>query len=331
MRRAVSILAAGVLLVGTPTAYASPDPELKLTTVTLGQASVAPAGLKTEPVTITVTGSYKPDPDGVLTAVLKPQSGGNGNLFSDELRWVSGTDEHSTWRGVVNVPAIATGTYKVIGVVPASYESWIAGMGLDETPYDGPTLTIKGTHIPKVTATQIPAVVPYQGGFKVKWTVLDSATGKPYGTKIPVAAGTAGDVLCYGDAVTDVNGVVTRGGGENACLAFPGVPAQYWGATVLPKWIRSVSAKPAKTSAKVGTLVPVSGSQPQSWHCQVQLQRLYGASQWRTVATTMVRESGRFTVNAQPAYKGKISYRVLMPACGNFVAGSTKPFSITGT
>ena len=63
----------------------------------------------------------------------------------------------------------------------------------------------------------------------------------------------------------------------------------------------------------------------------MQLQRLYGASQWRTVGTGAVRASGRFTLNAQPAYKGLIPYRVNFPACRPYVAGFSKAFYIRGT
>ena len=43
-----------------------------------------------------------------------------------------------------------------------------------------------------------------------------------------------------------------------------------------------------------------------------------------------VRTSGRFTVNAQPAYKGLIPYRVSFPACSSFVAALSKAFYIRG-
>ena len=65
-------------------------------------------------------------------------------------------------------------------------------------------------------------------------------------------------------------------------------------------------------------------------NCKVNLQRLYGATQWRTVSSAKVRQSGRFTVNAQPAYKGQIPYHVSFPACANFVSATSKVFSIRG-
>jgi hypothetical protein len=88
---------------------------------------------------------------------------------------------------------------------------------------------------------------------------------------------------------------------------------------------------PSKTSAPVGAIVPVTGNVlGATAPCPVLLQRLYGASQWRGVSTGVVRTSGRFTVSAQPAYKGLIPYRVYFAACGRFQLGISKTFSIRG-
>ena len=77
-----------------------------------------------------------------------------------------------------------------------------------------------------------------------------------------------------------------------------------------------MSAVPSKASAAVGTVVPVNGRVlGPPVNCPVLLQRLYGASQWRQVSAAKVRLSGRYTVTAQPAYKGLIPYRVYFAAC----------------
>jgi hypothetical protein len=92
-----------------------------------------------------------------------------------------------------------------------------------------------------------------------------------------------------------------------------------------------VAATPSKTSARVGTIVPVNGSVAGApFRCPVALQRLYGATQWRGVALGSVRASGRYTVSAQPAYVGNIRYRVSFPTCGRFQAGLSAPFTIRG-
>ncbi|GAB3941113.1 hypothetical protein GCM10029976_059890 [Kribbella albertanoniae] len=332
-RTAAATLSAGVLLgalVG-PTASATPDPDLELTGATMSQTSVAVDGLHTVPVTVTVTGSFKPNPKQELTAVLQPQGAHGENLFA-ALTWVSGTDEHSVWRGVVNVPSMANGQeLKLIGAVPQTYAGWFFVPWVTETPVDGPRLTVTGTHIPKVVGVQVEKAVPYNTAFHVKWTITDSATGKPYATRVKMAAG-SGEPTCYGGSpvLTGTDGTVVTSGGEFACLHFPGKPAQYYGGVVRPTYIRTVSATPSKTSARVGTLVPVNGVSAHASGCTVNLQRLYGATQWRTVGSARVRASARFTLTAQPSYRGKIPYRALVPACGDFAAGSTKPFYIQG-
>ncbi|WP_344160924.1 hypothetical protein [Kribbella yunnanensis] len=321
---------AGAVLAPT-TASASPDPDLTITSMTMNKTSVAVNGLATVPVTITLTGSFKEDPNQVLTAVLKPQGKPGGNLYA-ELQRVSGTDEHTTWRGVVNVPSMANGTLKLIGAVPQSYSGWRFVPWVTETPYDGAELAVQGTHIPKVTGAQVPDPAPYGKPFKIKWTVTDTATGKPYGTRVRMAFG-GGEAGCYlGDPIlTGTDGVLYTGGdGEYTCLHFPVAPAQYYGMVVQTSYARSVSATPSKTSARVGTIVPVNGTSAPQGNCTVNLQRLYGASQWRTVSSAKIRTSGRFTLNAQPSYRGKIPYRVLVPSCWVFVAASTKPFYIQG-
>jgi hypothetical protein len=103
------------------------------------------------------------------------------------------------------------------------------------------------------------------------------------------------------------------------------------GTTFLVRRPGVVGATPSKTSAKVGTIVPVNGSvRGAPTGCPVTLQRLYAGSQWRGVSSATVRQSGRFTVNAQPPYVGNVSYRVSLPTCDRFQAGVSKTFVIRG-
>jgi hypothetical protein len=210
----------------------------------------------------------------------------------------------------------------------------------DPTPVTAPPiLTVNGYHLPKITAKVTPAIVPFGSGFSITWTVIDSATGKPYGTRIRVLVGT--DNQCDQDVggdfpLTSPSGTVVKAYPASAanallCLRIPGRAGDI---AVLKFFVTRpgiVSAVPSKTSAPVGTIVPVNGSvagAPQT--CKVWLQRLYGATQWRSVSSGAVRASGRFTVNAQPGYKGLIPYRVLFPACYRYQAGLSKVFYIRG-
>ena len=334
---------AGLLLGAIPTAaQAAPDPALTIDSVTLNKTSVAVSGLNTVPVTVTVKGVFdtgSPDDAKVPVNVLLERTGGSGQartLFSTNL---VRNQAAGTWSGPLNVPSTANGTFKVTGVMTGPFYPGSGSMA-DPTPYAGQTLTVTGTHMPKFAASVTPKVVPFGKPYSIKWAVSDSETGKPYGSRIRVELGV--DSLCveyFGGGythVTDTNGVVTKAytaddaNGIN-CLLIPGVPTtNAWLSFGIAR-PAIVSAAPSKTSAPVGSIVPVNGSvYGAPYSCPVQLQRLYGATQWRTVSVGSVRASGRFTLTAQPAYKGLIPYRAYMPTCGRYVAGVSKVFSIRG-
>jgi hypothetical protein len=334
----------GLLLGAMPTAaQADPNPDLHVDSVTLNKTSVAVSGLNTAPVTVTVKGGYdsSSDPDITFFVILE-RTGGTGQntvMLSTNLPRTAGSVENGTWSGPLKVPSTANGTFKVSGVFAGAYNPG-GGDTTDPTPYDGPSIAVTGTHIPKITASVIPSVVPFGSNFKIRWAVTDSATGKPYGSRLKLII--ESDNFCtdyvgpYETDLSDVNGVVTKSYGSSVgnllqCLLLPGDPvAGGWLSFFVPR-PGIVAATPSKTSAPVGSLVPVNGSVAGApVNCPVNLQRLYGATQWRTVGTAKVRSSGRFTVNAQPAYQGQIPYRVSFPACNNYVAGVSKTFYIRG-
>jgi hypothetical protein len=148
-------------------------------------------------------------------------------------------------------------------------------------------------HLPKVTASVSPRVVPFGSPYSIRWAITDTATGKPYGSRIQALLGV--DVPCAeftgpGEAVwvrTDTNGIVTKSytaadADALNCLQLRGAPYNIGGRWLFVARPGIVSAVPSKTSAPVGTVLPVNGSvagAPTS--CKVTLQRLYGASQWR--------------------------------------------------
>ncbi len=196
-----------------------------------------------------------------------------------------------------------------------------------------------GSNLPKVTAKVTPRIVPFGSGFTIAWAVTNSATGKPYGTRIRVVLGIVNQCDQYvgGDTqLTSTGGTVSKAYPASAaeslvCLRIPGNQAEVANVRLFVARPGVVSAVPSKTSAPVGAIVPVTGNvlgAPAP--CPVLLQRLYGASQWRGVSTGVVRTSGRFTVTAQPAYKGLIPYRVYFAACGRYQLGISKVFYIRG-
>jgi hypothetical protein len=334
----------GLLLGSVPSAQAAPDPNLTITNVTLSRTTVAVSGLNLVPITATVTGGYKStepgDVDMTLFVVLE-RTGGTGplrNMYSTDLKRISGTTLNGVWQGPLNVPSTANGTFKVTGVFAYPFGFVPAGP-LDPTPFDGPAVTVTGTNLPKITASVIPKVVPFNTPYSIKWAITNTATGKPYGSRIPVLFGVDNECAEYVGGITartGTDGTVIKSytaaqGYALNCLRLEGKPfaISVLGLVVARPGI--VSAAPSKTSAPVGTIVPVNGSVAgPPVGCKVLLQRLYGASQWRGVSTASVRQSGRFTVNAQPAYKGLIPYRVYFPSCFHYQVGISKVFYIRG-
>lgn len=346
MKRVLStLLAAPIVGLGLGTvplaAQASPDPDLHITSVTLNKTSVAVSGLNTVPVTVTVKGSYDPAPTQSVNVILE-RTGGTGQqrtLFSTNLVRNQTT---GTWSGPLQVPSTANGTFKVTGVETGPFFPGSGSM-TDPTPYAGPSLAVTGTHQPRISASVSPKLVPYGKPYSIKWAVTDAQTGRPYGSRVRVVLGI--DNICaeYSGPgytnLTGTDGTVTKAytaadAGALNCLLLPGNPSSVGGLgffVARPLIKPTVTAVPSRTSAPVGTLVPVNGGvYTVRAGCTVYLQRLYGASQWRNVSSGMVRTSGRYTVNAQPAYKGLIPYRSYVPAC-NSIAAVSKAFYIRGT
>lgn len=315
-------------------------------TVTLSRASVAVSSLNTVPVTVTVSGSYADLPYHKGVFVQFKRTSGTGPLaeFSSmPLPLVEGDGTPGVWKGTVNVPSTANGIVEATTV--DGYE-FIAGQPPnDPAPVAAPPkLTVSGVHVPKVVSLLTPKVVPYDKPWSVRYTVLDSQTGKPYGTRLKLLFGFEERCLENNPSepvLTDTNGnyvrsfAANRYGDWTSCLAIPGKPTKI---AYLESPVRrpaAISATPSKTSAPVGSIVPVNGSVIEGAGCQVVLQRLYGASAWRQVGSGKVRDSDRFTLNAQPPYKGIIYYRAYLPTspfCSSAkVPGPSKTFTIRGT
>ena len=324
------------------TAQASPDPNLKIDAVAINQPAVAVNGLNTAAVTVTVTGKFT-DAEDAKTPVLVilERTGGSGSeksMISTSLPRLA----NGTWSGRLYVPSTANGTFKVTGVIHGPFFPGSGDM-TDPTPFSGPSLTVIGTHIPRISASVIPKVVPFGKPYSIKWAITDSQTGRPYGSRLRVVLGndnTCAEYIGPGYTnLTDIAGTVTKSYPASLadfvnCLLLPGNPSSNGGLGLVPARPGVVSATPSKTSAAVGTIVPVNGvvaGAPSS--CKVYLQRLYGATQWKTVspAGAIRSYSGKFVLNAQPAYKGLIPYRVYFPLCYNYQAGVSKVFYIRGT
>ncbi|MFC9687026.1 hypothetical protein ACFTSF_00680 [Kribbella sp. NPDC056951] len=335
------------LALGASTAQADPDPNLTVTAARIIRTTpVAVSSLNTVPVTVEVDAKYTwPDagPDTTLFGILE-RSAGSGQLsylFTTPLKRYAGTTANGQWRGIVNVPSTANGKFELTGVMVGQYWPGSGDM-TDPTPVPGvpPTLTVVGTNQPKITARVIPDPVPFGQGYSIRWSVINGQTGKPYGSRLKVAL--ENDSSCVesfggSNALTDTNGYVTKSypasmAGFLNCLLLPSNPSPLGWLSIGINRPGIVTATPSKTSAPVGSIVPVNGVvMGAPTNCPVYLQRLYGATAWRNVGTAKVRQgSGKFVLNAQPAYKGLIYYRVSFPACYNYRAGVSKTFTIRG-
>lgn len=345
-RVVAALLASAVVGTGITAADAAIDPKLTVTSVTADRTTIAVSGLNTVPVKLTVAAKYNttnPDDENLVLLVYIKRISGTGpmtELLSTDLPRTSGTVQDGVWSGPVHISSTANGTYKVYGVSYGPYFTWQAGGMLpDPTPVDGPTLTITGTHQPKVTAKVTPAVVPFGPNYTITWAITDRTTGKPYGTRVRAMLGV--DNQCAEEAgginvLTTAAGLITHSyassdGEWGNCLRIKSTPLDITGLGLIVIRPGVVSAVPSKASAAVGTVVPVNGRVlGPPVNCPVLLQRLYGASQWRQVSTADVRLSGRYTVSAQPAYKGLIPYRAYFPACGRYLTGISPVFYIRG-
>lgn len=339
----VSILVAAPAT-AVPREAQSPDPKLTVTDVDLGRMTVAVSGLNRVAVPVTVKAGYDSDDPidgGKRLNVFLKRSAGTGavsQMIAGHLTRTAGTLKNGTWTGTVDVPSTANGTFKVSGVLPGEVFDGSDGGYVSETPFSGPSIAVTGLHQPKVGVSMIPKVVPFGSGFTVKAAIYDSATGKPYSNRILLQI--TNDNLCVeydaGSKYTDRSGILmasfpAAAAGNLTCVRVRGKDFDTLWTGWFPLRPGIVSATPSKTSAKVGTIVPVNGSvRGTPTGCAVVLQRLYAGSQWRAVSTGKVRSSGRFTVNAQPPYAGNVSYRVSLPTCKVFQAGVSKTFVIRG-
>ncbi|MFI5691585.1 hypothetical protein ACIA58_07080 [Kribbella sp. NPDC051586] len=347
-RRVVATLLASVVVgAGVTGAQAAVDPLLTVSGVTADRSAVAVSGLNTVAVQLQIIGKYNStDPLNAkipLVVFLKRISGSGPqkDLISTDLALKPGTTvQNGVWAGPVLVPSTANGTYKVYGVITGPFIAWqFGGTPPDPTPVDGPTITVTGLHQPKITAKVTPPIVPFGPGFTITWAIIDSATGKAYGTRIKALLGL--DNQCAEDAggidaLSTTAGLITHNYPDSAadplnCLRIRSTPGDIAGLGLFVVRPGVVSATPAKAAAPVGTIVGVNGNVlGPAGFCPVVLQRLYGATQWRGVSTAKTRQSGRFTVSAQPAYKGLIPYRVYLPTCGRFLSGISRVFYIRG-
>jgi hypothetical protein len=334
----------GSTVIALPAATAVPEPELTVTAVTLGRSAAAVSGLNNVGVPVTVKAGYASDApwtEKLLLYVVLKRTGGIGPIdliVAGDLKRTAGTVRNGTWTGSLNVPSTANGTFRVNGVGRGTNYDGSDGSMVSPTPFEGPSIAITGVHLPKLGVSVIPRVVPFGAAYQLKAAIYDSATGKPYGTRIllQVMRGNLCAEYEAGSKYTTTAGILVTdfagaGGDVNHCVRIRGRYVDVRSLHFTPLRPGIVAAAPRMTSVEVGMVVEVNGSVAgQSYRCQVDLQRLYGSTQWRMVSSGSVRASGRFTLRAQPPYAGNLYYRVALSTCGRYQAGASKSFVIRG-
>jgi hypothetical protein len=323
-----------------PEEVSAPDPALTVKSVSLGRTAVAVSGLNTVPVPVRVAAEYETtDTNPVYLNVFLNRTGGTGParfMVAAMLRLTTGTVRDGVWTGTLYVPSTANGTFKVTGVMQGQIIDGSDGSMTTPTPFAGPAISVTGVHLPRIGVSIIPKIVPFGSPYRARVAIIDSATGAAYGTRINVQI--TWDNLCVehdGDRyLTNTAGIVERvypAAAANAvnCVRLRGRAFD----TLALSWIVArpgiVSAVPSKTSVPVNTIVGVNGSVAGApYNCPVVLQRLTGATQWRGVSQGRVRQSGRFTVLAQPPYVGNVIYRVYFQRCQQYQTGVSKSFVI---
>ncbi|GAA1709184.1 hypothetical protein GCM10009745_66360 [Kribbella yunnanensis] len=337
-----AVTLAGTALSAVP-AQAEPL-DLQVESVKFDRASVAVSSLNTVPVTITVKATYKL---GVANQSMYVELNSHDSkrtdgtqVFSEPLKLISGTGKDGTWEGKVNVPSTADGRLDVDGVYAGVLNRSLKAKTPDNDPVTGVSLAVNGLNIPKITRKLSVSPVPFGKSYSITWQVLNSTTGKPYGSRLKVlhpkgdacleAKGSAGALLTNAAGV-----IVTQHAPAEAdklnCLLIPGTQAPIDHHIQLVPRPGVVAATPDKTSAKVGTTVSVKGNVAGiTYGCTVNLQKLSGATAWRTLRSAKLSVSSRYTLPAAITAKGKGTYRVQFPKCDNTLAGVSRSFTITG-
>lgn len=313
------------------------DPALVVHSVTLSRASVAVSGLNVVPVQVQVSASYDPAQTDVPLSVHLARSAPGGTLQSlvaSNLPRISGTAASGVWGGTLYVPSTAGGSFKVTGVA-AGFDSPGTPLMTEPTPFDGPTLSVTGVHQPRITATTYPNPVPVGYAYALGGKVIDSDTGLPYATRIPVEIGVDNFCVEYGGtkistttAGTFAHRLPADAGEWVNCAQLKNGTTFVAGVSVLVRRPGELGARPSATSGRVGTSIPVYGTARNAALCPVELQRLRGSTQWRQVALSRVRDSGRLTLLAPLTEAGTPIFRVYLPRCKNYVDAVTTPFGI---
>jgi hypothetical protein len=351
------------LVSGSPAAAAEPAPPT-LVDVRLSRTTVAVRGLATVAVTVSV---HLTDPSGVvessnpeipapwplvqLTKVSGPKTGGAPTYAARDLDLTSGTPQDGSWTTTIKVPSTYEGTWQVTNVTAQNK----AGGTLSVDPRTKGitrTLGVTGSHQPALSfGFAPPVVVGAQRRFDVKGRAVDADTGAPVkGLVLTLGTGKQENCGAFGyggsaSTVTDAHGYYAfkaLGTDEFYYCVISTVPAkrtgidQYRTTTLLFRWANPpiqpvISAAADRTPVRVGETVAIRGSVAPLQYTsgrQILLQRLVSGT-WRTVDTAVIRQSGRYTLEATPPSAGNHRYRAYTVA-RFFILAASSPVVLVG-
>lgn len=340
-----------------PTAGApavSTTPMLVASTPTVSRDQVDVSGFTAVPVTVRVrvvrVGAWQ-EMTHDLTAVFTRL--GDGPRYPEwpvkrivSLHRVSGTEADGVYEGTLSALSTMNGRF-----VFSAVTAWDGAEGVEVAPsvaVAGPVLTVRGTHAPAlvdVTTSPSPIRVTTRS-VRIVGRVVDTTTGRPYPTPVPVYADS--DSSCVeGDlavtARTAATGAFSAPGRSNALTCVYLRPAArssapFWHdyldrAVFSPAHVFGVVARPAATRVTAGHTVAVTGSVRMFYPGQAQiatvlLQRRYGDGTWRTVGRAKVTPRDTFRLTAQPPRRGTYSYRVALAAEAFWIQSTSRPFTI---
>jgi hypothetical protein len=357
-RRCVAGLAGSAVVlasgwVAAPSAWAAGT--FVVSQVRYSTPSITLSGLALAPFSVTLRVQASPPlpstQHGDLLFVMQ-RSGGQGQQSILDLcgTLVSGDGADGQWIGTIPMASTDDGSWTLTAVDSGAGCGGFENMPVPHPVVGEPILTVTGSHQPVVTFATVPDPVPLTlAAFTVAGRVSDRDTGQPYAGVTVTWAGVCKNDLFGASARSDAAGhfAITQSAGSvelydlNCVVTLYSVvdqfnPQFYTNQGFQPRLLAAVTAVPSQTTVRVGTIVPVNGTVTGfSAQCPLALQRLHGATAWRTVSTGYVRTSGRYTVLAQPPNRGYNIYRTYMPACTlvfvDFAPATSRAFAITGT
>lgn len=325
-------------------------------TVTLDRSEVEVSGLDTVPVEVTLHAAYV-GPAGADATVVFTHRGHHGDgllgTYAVPVRRSAGTSGPGVWTGVLNVPSTADGRLTVVSALPRRTHDDNAAM-TQATAHPGPTLTVHGSHQPRLTVKARPQ--PLDRGvssYRISGRVVDSDTGRAYDEKLtlqvrydgtcrrtlPCAVATDEDGwygvtipnVVYEDSdtrVVEVSNVVSlRSEATDVLNRAQDIAAEY----VPLRHGSMVTARAHRARVPAGETIKVTG---RAWNVyeggEVVIQRLTGGSRWRAVASGPVRSSGRYTVHL-PVQRGRGLYRAYLPEADAWVSSRSGTFVVHGS